>query len=103
MYPPPDFSVRWYRYRRDTGPATLMRMLVCSYQCCNGSLGCGSPVPCPLSDSGSVPMVKYSLYYAQLMHRDSYQPECVLYGWVNWNRDYGYYPTYTGYHTHPRT
>lgn len=62
--PDPAGSYVYYYYRYNTGPATLMRMLVCSYQCCNGSLGCGSPVPCPLSDSGSVPMVKYSLYYA---------------------------------------
>ena len=38
-------------FRKDTGPASLMRMLVCSYKCCNGYSGCGVLADDQQSDS----------------------------------------------------
>lgn len=87
----------YYYYRYNTGPSTLKRMLVTSYQCCNGNLGCGTQIQCSdASDSGTY--VKYNIYYRYPI-RD-WPTACDLGPW----RVYTNYSTLPSYaqHQHAR-
>lgn len=54
---------QYIRYRRNTGPYTLMCMLVSNYRCCNGQLGCGQAIQHCLPVS-SDSLTTYSCQYA---------------------------------------